>query len=126
VFIMPEPGALAGYLDALVRLRGLGALVILPGHGPVVTDPAAKLDQYRDHRLDRERRLLDALADGRRSVSDLLDAAWSDVAPQLRPAAAVTLAAHLDKLDDEGRLPEGVERVGGIDELLRAAASAGA
>ena len=28
----------------------------------------------------------------------------------LRPAAAVTLAAHLDKLDDEGRLPDGVQR----------------
>jgi hypothetical protein len=28
----------------------------------------------------------------------------------LRPAAAVTLAAHLDKLEEEGRLPGGVER----------------
>ena len=28
----------------------------------------------------------------------------------MRPAAAVTLAAHLDKLSDEGRLPPGVER----------------
>jgi hypothetical protein len=28
----------------------------------------------------------------------------------LRPAAAVTLAAHLDKLEEEGRLPVGVER----------------
>ena len=126
VFIMPEPGALAGYLDALQRLRALRATVILPGHGPVVRDPAAKLDQYREHRLDRERRLLEALADGRRSVADLLDAAWSDVPAQLRPAAAVTLAAHLDKLADEGRLPDGVERVSGIDDLLRAAASAGA
>jgi glyoxylase-like metal-dependent hydrolase (beta-lactamase superfamily II) len=126
VFIMPEPGALAGYLDALGRLRALNAAVILPGHGPVVRDPAAKLDEYRDHRLDRERRLLEALDAGKRSVQDLLDAAWSDVAEPLRPAAAVTLAAHLDKLADEGRLPDGVERVSGIDDLLRAAASAGA
>ena len=29
---------------------------------------------------------------------------------ELRPLAAVTLAAHLDKLDEEGRLPEGVQR----------------
>jgi hypothetical protein len=28
----------------------------------------------------------------------------------LRPAATVTLAAHLDKLADEGRLPAGVQR----------------
>jgi hypothetical protein len=42
----------------------------------------------------------------------------------LRPAAAVTLAAHLDKLDDEGRLPSGVERPEGIAELLRLASGA--
>jgi glyoxylase-like metal-dependent hydrolase (beta-lactamase superfamily II) len=126
VFIMPEPGALAGYLDALARLRSLNAAVILPGHGPVVRDPAAKLDEYVAHRLDRERRLVAALAAGKRSVQDLLDDAWSDVAEPLRPAAAVTLAAHLDKLADEGRLPEGVERVSGIEGLLRAAATAGA
>ena len=35
---------------------------------------------------------------------------WSDAPSALRPAATVTLAAHLDKLDEEGRLPDGVER----------------
>ena len=47
---------------------------------------------------------------GARSVDELLDAAWSDVGPELRPAAAVTLAAHLDKLAAEGRLPDDVQR----------------
>jgi len=40
----------------------------------------------------------------------LLDEVWADVPAGLRPAAAVTLAAHLDKLSGEGRLPAGVER----------------
>ncbi|MGO9820500.1 MAG: hypothetical protein ACLPTJ_07605 [Solirubrobacteraceae bacterium] len=40
----------------------------------------------------------------------MLDAAWGDVPEHLRPAATVTLAAHLDKLAGEGRLPDGVER----------------
>jgi len=31
------------------------------------------------------------------------------VPAELRPAAAITLAAHLDKLDEEGTLPAGVE-----------------
>ena len=47
---------------------------------------------------------------GRRGVDELLDDAWADVPEQLRPAATVTLAAHLDKLAEEGRLPEGVSR----------------
>jgi glyoxylase-like metal-dependent hydrolase (beta-lactamase superfamily II) len=126
VFIAPDPGALAGYLAALGRLRALPELaVICPGHGPLVSEPHAKLDEYLAHRQERERRLLAALAEGRRSVGELLDAAWSEVPEPLRPAAAVTLAAHLDKLADEGRLPPGVERPQGIEALLRAAASAG-
>lgn len=110
VFVFPDPGALVGYLAALERLEGLDLDVICPGHGPLVLDPAAKLREYREHRLDRERRLLAALAEGRRTVDELLDRAWSDAPSVLRGAAAVTLAAHLDKLADEGRLPDGVER----------------
>ena len=110
VFIAPDPGALAGYLAALRRLRAMDLDVLCPGHGPPVADPAAKLDQYVAHRLDRERRLLAALDDGLRTVDELLDRVWDDAPAALRPAAAVTLAAHLDQLADEGRLPEGVSR----------------
>jgi len=110
VFVAPGPGALASYLAALRRLRDRSLEVICPGHGPVVLDPGRKLDEYMAHRLEREQRLLAALGRGSRSVDELLDSAWDDVPAELRPAAAVTLGAHLDKLEDEGRLPAGVER----------------
>jgi glyoxylase-like metal-dependent hydrolase (beta-lactamase superfamily II) len=110
VFIAPDPGALSGYLKGLERLRGRTLEVLCPGHGPSIWDPQSKLTEYIDHRLDRERRLLQALSAGVLTVADLLDWAWSDVPAQLRPVAAVTLAAHLDKLAEEGLLPEGVER----------------
>ena len=113
VFISPDPGAMAGYLQALSRLRAREDFSVLcPGHGPPVWDPRAKLQEYLEHRLDRERRLLAALAEGRRTASELLDAAWSDVPAQLRPVAAITLAAHIDKLEEERLLPAGVERPG--------------
>ena len=105
VFIAPGEGSLSAYLDSLRRLRELDLEVLCPGHGPYVWDPAAKLDEYIAHRLDRERRLLEALDSGLRTRDELLDAAWSDAPPQLRPAAALTLAAHLEKLSEEGRLP---------------------
>jgi glyoxylase-like metal-dependent hydrolase (beta-lactamase superfamily II) len=114
VFIAPDPGALAGYLQGLERLRRRPLTVLGPGHGPPVDDPGAKLQEYIEHRLDRERRLLVALGRGARSVGELLDSAWADVPALMRPAATVTLAAHLDKLADEGRLPAGVERPGGV------------
>ena len=113
VFVAPDPGALRGYLEALERLQAIELDAIHPGHGPLIDDPAAKLREYREHRLARERRLLEALDGGLRTIDDLLDAAWSEIPQQLRLAAAVTLAAHLGKLDDEGRLPGGVERPSG-------------
>ena len=110
VFIAPGEGSLSAYLDSLRRLRGLELEVLCPGHGPYVWDPAAKLDEYLAHRLERERRLVDALDAGLRSRDELLDAAWSDAPPELRDFAALSLASHLEKLAEEGRLPAGVER----------------
>lgn len=111
VFISPYPGAMSSYLAALERLRAREDLEVLcPGHGPAVWDAHAKLDEYLAHRSDRESKLLAALEQGARTTSEMLDAAWPEVPDQLRPAAAATLAAHLDKLEQERALPDGVER----------------
>ena len=107
VFISPDEGSLSAYLASLRRLRELDLEVLCPGHGPYVWDPRAKLDEYIEHRLDRERRLLAALDAGLRSHDELLDFAWSDAPALLRPAAELTLRAHLQKLAEEGRLPPG-------------------
>lgn len=107
VFIAPGEGSLSAYLDSLRGLRELDLDVLCPGHGPYVHDPRAKLDEYIAHRLDRERRLLEALDAGARTEAELLDHAWSDAPPHLRGAAALTLRAHMEKLEAEGRLPRG-------------------
>jgi glyoxylase-like metal-dependent hydrolase (beta-lactamase superfamily II) len=110
VFIAPGEGSLSDYLESLRRLRALPLDVLCPGHGPYVWDPAAKLDEYVAHRLERERRLVGALEAGLRTRDELLDSAWSDAPAELRYFAGLSLASHLEKLDAEGRLPEGVER----------------
>ena len=112
VFIAPGEGSLSAYLESLRRLRGLELDVLCPGHGPYVWDPAAKLDEYIAHRLARESALVAALDAGLRTRDELLDRAWSDAPPELRDFAALSLASHLEKLAEEGRLPEGVERRG--------------
>jgi glyoxylase-like metal-dependent hydrolase (beta-lactamase superfamily II) len=42
--------------------------LLCPGHGPVVEDPRGKIGEYLAHRRDRERRVIAALDDGKRSV----------------------------------------------------------
>jgi glyoxylase-like metal-dependent hydrolase (beta-lactamase superfamily II) len=112
VFIAPGEGSLSAYLASLRRLRELPLEVLCPGHGPYVWDPATKLDEYIAHRLEREQRLVDALDAGLRTQDELLDSAWSDAPAELRHFAGLSLASHLEKLEEEGRLPEGVERQG--------------
>ncbi len=97
-------GSLTAYLSSLEKLRALDLELLAPGHGPWITDPAAKIAEYRDHRLDRERRLVAALEAGERSRAALLAQVWDDVPEQLRPAAAIAMQAHVEKLAAEGRL----------------------
>lgn len=104
-FVPPDGGSLTAYMESLRLLQAESIELICPGHGPWVTDPAAKLAEYVEHREMRERRLLAALDRGERSKAALLAEAWSDVPTDLRPAAALVMEAHLQKLDREGRLP---------------------
>jgi glyoxylase-like metal-dependent hydrolase (beta-lactamase superfamily II) len=111
VFISPHPGAMSGYLLALTGLRLREDFnVLCPGHGPTVWDAHTKLEEYIGHRIDRENRLVLALSEGHRSVQELLDTVWPEVPDVLRPLATATLAAHLDKLEEDEVLPRGVER----------------
>jgi glyoxylase-like metal-dependent hydrolase (beta-lactamase superfamily II) len=112
VFIAPGEGSLAAYLDSLERLRSLPLDVLCPGHGPYVMNPRAKLEEYVSHRLERERLLVEALDAGLRTQDELLDTAWADAPTELRYFAGLSLASHLEKLEGEGRLPDGVERPG--------------
>jgi len=98
-------GSLADYMASLRRLQGLELELLYPGHGPEITDPRAKIEEYVAHRLEREAKLVAALESGERSRARLLDAAWDDVPAELRGAAAIAMQAHLEKLEDEGRLP---------------------
>ena len=102
-------GSLADYMRSLEAPRSpWSRRLMCPGHGPWITDPAAKIAEYQAHRNEREQRLVAALDAGERDRERLLDAGWDDVPAPMRPAAAVAMQAHLEKLEDEGRLPEGI------------------
>jgi len=109
VFVSPGPGSLAGYLSGLQELANRSPVLLAPGHGPLINDPAERLASQIAHRLDRERRLIEAIGSGLREQDDLLDVVWSDVPEQLRLAAAVTLYAHLGKLSEDGLLPADIK-----------------
>jgi glyoxylase-like metal-dependent hydrolase (beta-lactamase superfamily II) len=104
VVIAPPEGDLADYMASLRRLLTLDLTVILPAHGPTITQPHALLDQYIAHRLDRERQVLAGLAAGRHTIDALVAGIYADVDPALHPVAALSVHAHLLKLLRDGRV----------------------
>ena len=104
--VPPGGNSLAAFMDSLRLLQAEPLELIAPGHGPWITDPAAKLAEYVEHRETRERRLLAALEAGERSRAQLLATVWDDVPVELLPMAAMAMEAHLEKLEDEEKLPE--------------------
>ncbi len=107
--VPPGGNSLVAFLDSLALLAAEGLSLMAPGHGPWITDPAAKLAEYVEHRTMREEKLLAALDTGERSRAALLAIAWDDVPPELLPMAAMAMEAHLEKLESEARLPDLVE-----------------
>ncbi|HYQ77539.1 MAG TPA: MBL fold metallo-hydrolase [Solirubrobacterales bacterium] len=104
--VPPGGNSLAAFMDSLSLLQAQEIELIAPGHGPWVTEPAAKLAEYVEHRTMRERRLLATLEEGERSRAELLATVWNDIPMELLPMAAMAMEAHLEKLEGEGRLPE--------------------
>lgn len=98
-------GRLGDYLSTLQKLRAAvderQLRVVLPGHGPVVDDPAALLDQYIRHRDERLAQVRAAAATAA-TVDDVLHAVYGDVEPTLQFAARWSLLAQLEYLRAEG------------------------
>jgi glyoxylase-like metal-dependent hydrolase (beta-lactamase superfamily II) len=96
-------GDLREYLASLRRVRDLKPRRLLPGHGPIVDDPSALIDEYLAHRAQREQEILKAILDGARTVPDIVSRVYPALPASLGDAAAESVRAHLKKLRDDGR-----------------------
>jgi glyoxylase-like metal-dependent hydrolase (beta-lactamase superfamily II) len=97
-------GDLRAYLDSLERVLALGPRRLLPGHGPVIDDPAAAIARYLDHRARRDEQVIDALRDGCRTPEEIAARIYRLLDPAIKAAAIDTVLAHLIKLEGEGRV----------------------
>jgi glyoxylase-like metal-dependent hydrolase (beta-lactamase superfamily II) len=96
-------GDLRAYLASLALVREMAPRRLLPGHGPIVDDPAALIDEYIAHRQKREQQILQAILEGARTVEDIVRRVYPLLPESLSSAAADSVRAHLAKLRDEGR-----------------------
>lgn len=102
--VAPPDGRMVEYMRSLERLAARRETRYLPGHGAPVEDGLPFLRALRVHRKLRETAILERLAAGVRDVPTLLDDLYRGLAPTLRPAAALSVLAHLIDLTERGRV----------------------
>lgn len=112
VLIDPPEGNMRDYLASLKRMSALPNLSVLFGaHGPAVGNPRAKISEYIEHRLERERNILRAVREGAATPEEIVERVYTDVHPKAHALAGRAVLAHLEKLaadnlvtrDDAGR-----------------------
>jgi glyoxylase-like metal-dependent hydrolase (beta-lactamase superfamily II) len=99
--VIPDDGDLGDYLASLERLLQLEVEVIYPAHGPAIRRPRAKIEEYIAHRRLRENQILAGLREGPATDRALVKRIYTDVPEALHAAAAMSVRAHLKKLEKD-------------------------
>ncbi len=97
-------GDMAAYMKSLERLRSLRLRSIAPGHGELIDDPRARIDEYLEHRRDREKQVLGLVRTGPTRVKDIVATLYQDTPAPLIPVAGKQIYSHLQKLREEGKV----------------------
>ena len=104
IVIDPPEGHMATYFDSLNRMKALPVTALFPAHGPVMANAKGKIQEYLDHRMEREAKILAAWEKGHREPGAIVKDVYTDVAPAMYGLAERSVMAHLEKLKEEGRL----------------------
>ena len=93
---------LRDYLNSLQIISSLKPEIIFPGHGPAVSKPEEKILEYINHRLAREKQILDCIGSAKSesgiTIQEIVSIIYKDTPKHLHMAAASNVSHHLHKL----------------------------
>jgi glyoxylase-like metal-dependent hydrolase (beta-lactamase superfamily II) len=101
--IVPPDGDMEAYMKNLRRLLARDDARYLPTHGPAIEDPKPLVAAYVEHREQRERQIAACLAQGVRTIPEMVKSMYKDVPEYLHSAAARSVFAHLLHMLGSGR-----------------------
>jgi glyoxylase-like metal-dependent hydrolase (beta-lactamase superfamily II) len=100
--VSPPDGDMADYLESLRVVAGRRDDLAIPTHGPPIPEPSGFVGDLIDHRLDRERQVLDAVRSGRATIPAIVEDLYIGVRRELHKPARRSVLAHLVKLVADG------------------------
>jgi glyoxylase-like metal-dependent hydrolase (beta-lactamase superfamily II) len=96
-------GDLSDYLASLQRVLALGPMRLLPAHGDPIDDPEPVLRRYVEHRLARERQIVEVMREGATTADEITEVVYAALSEKMLPMAKQGVLAHLVKLERDGR-----------------------
>lgn len=107
-----DGGDMDDYLATLERLLDLELERIYPGHGPMILEPRQKVQEYLDHRIEREREVIAAIEGGAVTVEQMVERIYAEYPRRLYAAAGQSVTSHLLKLERESRVSRRLDAAG--------------
>jgi glyoxylase-like metal-dependent hydrolase (beta-lactamase superfamily II) len=101
---------MAQYMASVRKLIARDDRILYPTHGAPIENPRPFLEAYLDHRLEREKQILDCIRDGVGTIPEMVARMYADVDKRLHPAASRSVLAHLIQLEAERRVQRSGDR----------------
>lgn len=117
--VAPPDGSMTAYMRSLDRLFDFQTKQFLSGHGAAIDGAGEFLQDLKTHRFNREKSILNVLTIGPQSVAGLVAQIYIGIDDRLKPAAGLSVLAHLEHLQAQGK----VSKITGSGEVYQLATS---
>jgi len=102
--LQPPWGDMTQYIESLRKLLNYDIKLMLPAHGPPITEPRKRIEELIQHRLEREQQVFETLKQGKATVKTITSEIYPELSGFLLAVAKGQTYAHLLKLQKEGKV----------------------
>jgi glyoxylase-like metal-dependent hydrolase (beta-lactamase superfamily II) len=116
--IVPPDGNMNDYINSLKKLLKRSENNFYPTHGPIIERPKELVTKYIEHRMEREKQIMEAIKLGNKKIPDMVRIIYKDVDTSLHPAAAMSTLAHLKRMKENNEIAVSGNNLNGTYELV--------
>ena len=102
--VSPPDGDMTSYMDSLDRLLHRDDKVYWPTHGTSIDYPKPFVQAFIEHRLERERQIVDCLQQGVTEIQAMVPLMYTELDEKMYGAAARSVFAAMQRLTDLGQV----------------------